>query len=110
MTSSPLLGRWRITARVFDTGDEFDLGGPAYISFGDTESEFGFACVCGSFGGTPASSSITFDWEGSDEMDEVAGDGDADLLPDGSLEGTIRFHRGDELSFKAVRSAISTPC
>ena len=105
-----LLGRWRITELVFDTGDEFDLAGPAYISFGEHSGEFAFACISGSFGGTPASPNIAFDWEGSDEMDEVAGDGDADLQANGTLEGTIRFHRGDELNFKAVRSPISTPC
>ena len=42
-------------------------------------------------------------FDGFDEMDPASGAGSAKLGPDGSLTGEIRFHRGDESSFKARR-------
>ena len=42
-------------------------------------------------------------WEGSDEMDHACGDGDAQLEENGTLIGEIRFHRGDESAFTALR-------
>ena len=44
-----------------------------------------------------------FNFQGHDEMTEVSGDGDADLEPDGTLTGEIRFHHGDEMPFTAKR-------
>jgi hypothetical protein len=68
----------------------------AYILFGETNSEFAFGCVTGSFGGVGESDAIAFDWDGADEMDEACGDGWADLQDDGSLVGEITFRNGDE--------------
>jgi hypothetical protein len=34
-------------------------------------------------------------------MDPAFGAGSAKLAPDGTLTGEIRFHRGDEATFKA---------
>src|SRR5438874_2571889 len=42
-----------------------------------------------------------FGWNGNDEMDEASGDGWAELQPNGSLEGQICFHGGDEANFTA---------
>jgi hypothetical protein len=42
------------------------------------------------------------------EMAEVHGSGDAELQPDGSLQGEISFHNGDEYSFVAKKWSIST--
>jgi hypothetical protein len=36
-------------------------------------------------------------------MDHASGDGDAQLEADGTLTGEIRFHRGDEAAFTALR-------
>ena len=36
-------------------------------------------------------------------MDQASGDGWAELQKDGSLTGEIRFHNGDDLTFKARR-------
>jgi hypothetical protein len=36
-------------------------------------------------------------------MDEVSGDGDAQLGENGTVTGDIRFHFGDESSFTAKR-------
>src|SRR5580704_2547328 len=47
-------------------------------------------------------SSIGFTWEGFDEMDEVSGDGSAELLDDGSIEIEFAYHNGDEAILKAM--------
>ena len=45
----------------------------------------------------------SFGAEGSDEGDEVSGRGWAALNPDGTLEGHIYFHLGDDSAFRAER-------
>jgi hypothetical protein len=47
--------------------------------------------------------SVRFTWQGSDEMDPASGAGDAELDEDGLLTGEIRFHDGDDSTFKARR-------
>jgi len=54
--------------------------------------------------------SIGFTREGFDEMDEVSGDGYAELLDDGSIEIEFAFHNGDEADLKAKRNTSSTAC
>ena len=46
---------------------------------------------------------VEFSWQGSDEGDEVSGRGWAALNPDGTLEGHIYFHLGDDSAFRAER-------
>ena len=85
--------------------------GPAYILFGRQRGEFAFGCVTGAFAGGADSDAVEFDWDGNDEMDEACGDGWAEVQPDGSLTGEIRFHNGDEITFTARRwPTSSTPC
>jgi hypothetical protein len=55
-------------------------------------------------------SMIFFTWGGCDEMDEVAGDGHAELLDDGSIEITFAYHNGDEAILKAAPHVSSTAC
>ena len=50
------------------------------------------------------------DWAGFDEMDEVTGDGSAELLDDGSIEIAFAYHNGDEAILKASRITSSTAC
>jgi hypothetical protein len=52
--------------------------------------------------------SVGFTWEGFDEMDEVSGNGSAELLDDGSIE--IEFADDDEAVLKAKRDTSSTAC
>jgi hypothetical protein len=47
---------------------------------------------------------------GCDEMDEVTGDGHAELLDDGSIEITFAYYNGDEAILKATRITSSTAC
>ena len=55
-------------------------------------------------------SSIGFTWEGFDEMDEVSGDGSAELLDDGTIEIEFAYRSGDEAVLKAKRDTSSTAC
>lgn len=106
-----LRGKWRIV-EMADYDDDFpDMMGPAYILFGHTSGEFAFGCVTGAFAGGGDHDAVQFDWDGNDEMDEARGSGWAELQPDGSLSGEIRFHGGDEVSFTARRwPTSSTVC
>src|ERR1700722_17861723 len=96
-----LQGKWRIVEIPGYESDYPDLMGPAYIEFGDTNGEFAFGCVTGSFPGGATTDAVAFDWDGNDEMDEASGDGWAERQADGSLIGEIRFHAGDEIAFTA---------
>jgi hypothetical protein len=43
-------------------------------------------------------------------MDEVSGDGHAELLDDCSIEITFAYHNGHEAILKATRDTSSTGC
>ncbi|ESZ00010.1 MULTISPECIES: hypothetical protein [unclassified Mesorhizobium] len=43
---------------------------------------------------------VFFTWAGFDEMDEVTGDGPAELLDDGSIDITFAYRNGDEAILK----------
>jgi len=43
-------------------------------------------------------------------MDEVSGDGSAELLDDGSIEIEFAYRDGDEAVLKAKRETSSTAC
>ncbi|MGF4382265.1 hypothetical protein ACQF50_26845 [Klebsiella pneumoniae] len=106
-----LLGRWRII-EMPDYEDDFpDMMEPAYILFEENGSgEFAFGCVTGQIFGGADTGSVEFSWQGNDEMDEAAGQGRAQLRPDGALKGAISFHSGDEANFIARRWTSSTAC
>ncbi len=81
--------------------DFLDLMEPAYIFFdGNAAGEFVFGCVTGSLHCRTKALSADFTWEGNDEMDQVSGDGWAELQQDGSITGEIRFHNGDDSTFQ----------
>ena len=97
-----LIGKWRIVEADLWDRDYLDLVEPAHITFaGDGQGEFAFGCVNGGLDCEHSSRIIFFTWQGFDEMDEVGGDGSAELDDNGSLEIEIRFHLGDEAILKA---------
>jgi hypothetical protein len=49
-------------------------------------------------------------WQGFGEMDEVSGDGSAELLDNGTIEIEFAYHNGDEAVLKAKRETSSTAC
>lgn len=107
-----LWGTWRIVAMPGHVEDYLDMVGPAYIRFEENGSgTFAFGCVTGHISSIGTSlNTIDFSWDGNDEMDEASGDGDAELQPDGSLLGNVRFYNGDDIPFIARKSTSSTAC
>lgn len=101
-----LKGKWRIVEMPdFDTGYP-DLVEPAYILFeGAGSGGFIFGCCTGHIWEESRTEAefIHFSWDGSDEMDDVSGDGSAELRPDGRLEGKFCFRNGDDWSFVAQK-------
>jgi hypothetical protein len=99
-----LIGKWRIVEMELWDTDYLDLVEPAYIRFERGGSgEFVFGVVTGGLDCDYTGESVEFTWQGHDEMDETSGDGWAELEDDGNLTGEIKFHLGDESTFKARR-------
>ena len=99
-----LIGKWRIVEADLWDRDYLDLVEPAHITFDDNgHGEFAFGAVNGGLDCEYSRRVIFFTWRGFDELDEVCGDGSAELNDDGSLDVEIRFHRGDEALMKARR-------
>jgi hypothetical protein len=80
----------------------------SYILFNESGSEFALDCLTGSIDGTCDGDAVEFTWEGNDEMEPASGDGWAELQKDGSLEGEICLHNGDDIPFIARRSRTSS--
>jgi len=100
-------GRWRV---VETPGYEMVVEG-AYILFGDSGGEFALDCLTGSIHGVCDGDAVEFSWDGSDEMEAATGNGWAELQEDGSLEGEICLHNGDDIPFTARQSnPSSTAC
>lgn len=98
----PMIGKWRITEMELWDSEFIDLLGPGYIQFNpERGGEFAFGAVQGGLDCHYGQASIHFTWMGHDEMDEAAGDGDAQPEEDGTITGDIRFHLGDKSSFIA---------
>jgi hypothetical protein len=106
-----LVGRWRIVEADIWDRDHLDLCGPATLTINDDgrgEIAFGAldACLHIAYGRT----SIDFTWNGSDEGDQVSGEGSAELLDEGSIEIEFAYHNGDEAVLKAKRQSFSAAC
>jgi hypothetical protein len=99
-----LVGRWRIVEADIWDRDHLDLCGPAMITITDHgHGEISFGALQASLDIEYSRTSVGFNWEGSDEMDEVSGDGSAELLDDGTLEIEFTYRNGDEAVLKAKR-------
>lgn len=104
-----LIGRWRIfEADTWDCG-YLDLCGPAMITISDRgHGEIAFGAIQAGLNIRYSRCSIDFTWNGSDEMDEIHGNGSAELLDDGTIEIEFNFNNGDDAVLKAKRVASST--
>ncbi len=106
--STSVIGRWRINQMDNWDQEAVDLVQPGFIEFDDNGlGGLGFIVVTGELDcrdtdrdGRPG---VEFSWQGSDEGDDVSGRGWAVLNPDGTLEGHIYFHLGDDSAFRAER-------
>ena len=101
---SPPPGRWRTAGMAPRDAGFVGVLEPAHVALGAKGGgEFVFGAVHGDLDCRYGPDGVRFTWDGFDEMDPASGAGSAKLEPDGSLTGEIRFHRGDESSFKARR-------
>jgi hypothetical protein len=106
-----LVGRWRIVAADIWDRDHLDFCGPATITITDHgHGEIAFGALQVGLDIEYRRSSVGFTWERFDEMDEVSGDGSAELLDDGSIEIEFVYHNGDEAVLKAKRETSSIAC
>ena len=82
-----LVGRWRIVEADIWDHPYLDLCGPATILIrANGRGEISFGVLQAGLDIEYSRDSVGFTWEGFDEMDEVSGDGSAELLDDGSIE------------------------
>jgi hypothetical protein len=88
-----------------------DLCGPATIVIrANGRGEIAFGALQAGLDIEYSRASVGFTWEGFDEMDEVSGDGSAELLDDGSIEIEFAYRNGDEAVLKAKRNTSWTAC
>ena len=105
-----LIGRWRIVeADIWDRA-YLDLSGPATLTITAQGGEIAFGAMEAGLEVEYARDSIGFRWAGSDEGDQVEGEGTAELLDDGTIEIEFAYHNGDEAVLKAKRDTSSTAC
>ena len=104
-------GRWRIVEMDVWDKDFLDLVETAHLTFkGAADGEIAFGALQAGLDIEYSRSSVGFTWQGFDEMDEVSGDGSAELLDDGSIAIEFAYHNGDEAVLKAKRETSSTAC
>lgn len=99
-------GKWRIIEMDLWDQVAIDLLEPAFIEFEGNGGPFRFMavdgwmdCRHGQRNGWPY---LDFTWDGTDECDHASGRGWVTLQRDGSLNGHIYFHHGDDPGFKAI--------
>ena len=102
-TPSQVLGRWRITEIAGWDTNYVDMLGPGHIQFDPDGGQIEFGAVQIGLECWYSPTGAHFNFRGSDEGTEVFGDGDADLEPDGTIAGELRFHHGDDMPFTARR-------
>ena len=105
-----LIGRWQIfEADIWDRA-YLNLCGPATITITEQGGEIAFSAMEADLEVEYARDSIGFRLAGSDEGDQVEGEGTAELLDDGTIEIEFAYHNGDEAVLKAKRDPSSTAC
>lgn len=102
-----LTGRRRIVEMDLWDRDAIDLVEPGFIEFTeDGSGQFGFIAVRGWMDCRSTTHAgrtyVEFSWDGDDEGDQVSGRGWAALTADGTVEGHLFIHMGDDSGFRAV--------
>ena len=105
-----LIGRWRIVEADLWDRAYLDLCGPATLTITAQGGEVAFGALQAGLEVEYARDSIGFRWAGSDEGDQVEGEGTAELLDDGTIQIDFAYHNGDEAVLKAKRMTSSTAC
>lgn len=79
-----LVGRWRIVEADIWDRDYLDLCGAAkFVVSADGRGEISFCAMQATLNVEHGAPSVAFEWFGFDEGDEIAGEGDAELIDDG---------------------------
>lgn len=105
-------GKWRII-RMSEWDKEYcDSEVKAFIaieSSGSGEFQFGLVVgsVCGDFRKMAEGTIFDFTWEGSEESEQVSGDGWMKITKIGMAEGEIGFHAGDRSMFWAKKTVAT---
>jgi hypothetical protein len=105
-----LIGRWRIVEADLWDRDYLDLCGPATLTITAQGGEIAFSAMEAGLEVEYARDPIGFRWQGSDQGDQVEGEGTAELLEDDTIEIEFAYHNGDEAILKAKRTTSSTAC
>ncbi len=106
-----LIGCWRIIKADLWGRDHLDLCGPATIIINaNGTGEINFGAMTASLDIAYSREDIGFLWNGSDEGDQVEGDGDAEIQKDGSILINFAYRNGDEAILFAKRDTSSTAC
>jgi len=106
-----LIGRWQIIKADLWDCDYLDLVDPAAIHIGeDGQGEINFGGLKASLSLEYGKSIVFFTWQGFDEVDEVSGSGNAEMLDDGTLEIEFTYHNGDEAILNAKQMSFSAAC
>ena len=86
-----------------------NICGPATLTIIAQGGEIAFGASEAGLEVEYARNSIGFRWTGSDEGDQVEGEGTTEVLEDGSIEIEFAYENGDEATLKAKRDRSSTP-
>ncbi|MDG5973024.1 hypothetical protein JAGODDHD_03794 (plasmid) [Sphingomonas paucimobilis] len=109
--TAALAGRWRIVEAAAWPREHLDLCGPAFLRIDpDGTGEMACGALTAAVNAGFTTSGIEFDWNGSDEGDQIQGNGWADLCEDGSLEGEIAYDNGDQTTSIAEPWHFSAAC
>ncbi len=102
----PFAGIWHIYEMEMWSEDYFNMECQAFIEIKENDrGNFQFGLVVAILEGqVEGDDYFSFDWGGSDEMDEAHGTGWLELKSEGELEGLFEFDNGDESGFKAKRA------
>ncbi|MBK1717814.1 hypothetical protein [Thiocystis violacea] len=103
-----ILGKWKITEMEQWDLHFIDEQGPGYFEFdANNHGSFMFGYVQGDMDFKESKGEknprIEYSWMGQDEMDEVGGRGDFEVISDDEIHGTIYFHEGDSSWVRAKR-------
>lgn len=104
-----LIDRWQIVEADLWDRSHLNLVEQAMIAIGaDGHGEIAFGALQAGLDVGYSQSIVHFTWMGHEEMDEVSGDGHAELLDDGTIEITFAYRNDDEAVLKAKRGTSST--
>jgi hypothetical protein len=104
-----LVGLWHIYEMDMWDEDYFNMETQAYIEITPQNGgDFQFGLVTGSIDGELEDNNgkerFAFTWDGAAEMDEASGSGWLQFSSKDEVEGLIKFHGGDQSTFKARKA------